>query len=156
LSSNGGGGTGVNYRKKFQDFIKNTDEEATLEYLDTYGIALHKGTLVLKTSLDSSFSFKLIFMSPQQLNAETLRHEHGHTIQFQNKGLRQYLTDVAMPSITINMLDRMGKLPYDYFTYPWEAEANALGGSSLGQYGKPSLPEGGYNSYWDIFSLFFE
>lgn len=127
-----------------------------MEYLDIYGIALYKGTYVLKTSFDASASFKFILISSQQLDAEVLRHEHGHTIQVQNKGIGQYMTDVMLPSLTINLLDRMGKLPYDYYSYPWEAEANALGGSTLAQKWKPRLPECGYNSYWDIFSLFFE
>jgi hypothetical protein len=85
-----------------------------------------------------------------------LKHEYGHTVQMNNMGLANYALDVALPSITINLLSRHGKLPYDYYSYPWEAEANQLGGSTLSQSRKPSLPEGGYTSYWDLLLLFFE
>ena len=71
-------------------------------------------------------------------------------------GLFSYITDVAVPSITINILDRKGKLPYDYYSYPWEAEANKLGGADFSQSQKPPLPQGGYTSYWDLIQLFFK
>ena len=73
-----------------------------------------------------------------------------------NMGIGSYITDVAVPSITINILDRKGKLPYDYYSYPWEADANKLGGAALSQSWKPQLPQGGYTSYWDLIQLFFK
>lgn len=41
-------------------------------------------------------------------------------------------------------------------TYPWEAEANELGGSTCFQPWKPKLPQGEYTSYWSLIPLFFE
>lgn len=73
----------------------------------------------------------------------------------QNMGVGKYVKDVAIPSVMINVLDRKDKLPYDYYSYPWEAEANKLGGSTLSD-GKPPLPQDGYNSYWDLIKLLFE
>lgn len=74
----------------------------------------------------------------------------------QNMGIVRYITDVAFPSITINILNRYDKLPYDYYSYPWEAEANVLGDSSLSQIKKPKLPQGEYTSYRDLIKLFFK
>jgi hypothetical protein len=71
-------------------------------------------------------------------------------------GVGKYITNVAIPSVTINLLDRQGNLTYDYYSYPWEAEANKLGGFALSQDNKPPLPQGGYTSYWDLIKLFFE
>ena len=117
--------------------------------------SLYKGVLVVKTPFDSSFSFGLIDLSSEQQNTDTLRHEYGHAVQLKEKGIGKYTTNVAIPSITINILDRNGKLAYDYYSYPWEAEANELGGSVLSQRWKDPLPEGGYKSYWDLIPLFF-
>ena len=69
-------------------------------------------------------------------------------------GMVDYIFNVVVPSLTNNLLDRMGKLPYDYYSYPWEAEANQLVGVSISQ-NKPPLPPGGYSSYWDLLKLFF-
>ena len=111
---------------------------------------------MLKTPFDASFSFGIIGLSTQQQNSNTLNHEYGHKLQLDDKGIGEYMIDVVVPSVTINVLDRKGKLPYDYYSYPWEAEANELGGATLSQYGKPPLPQDGYTSYWDLVSLFFE
>ena len=73
-----------------------------------------------------------------------------------NMGIWSYVADVAIPSLTINLLDRAGKLPYDYYTYPWEAEANSLGGATISDNSRPALPQGGYTGYWDLIKLFFE
>ena len=70
-------------------------------------------------------------------------------------GWVSYITDVAIPSVTINLLDRAGKLPYDYYSYPWEAEANRLAGIEVSESGKPKLPSNADVSIWDLILLFF-
>ena len=116
----------------------------------------YKGAFVLKTSFDTSFSFGIIGLCTQQQDSNTLKHEYGHTVQMQNLGVGRYITNVAIPSVIINLLDRQGKLPYDYYSYPWEAEANELGGATLSQKWMPPLPQGGDTSYWGLIRLFFE
>ena len=123
---------------------------------DSNYFSSYKGKLVIKTSWDTSFSFGLICLSKDQLTTNILNHEYGHTVQFQNMGTGKYLFDVAIPSITINILNRQEKLPYDYYSYPWEAEANALGGATFPSGENPPLPEGAYTSYWSLIPLFFE
>ena len=115
----------------------------------------YKGAVVVKTPFDASFSFGFIGLSKMQQNSNTLKHEYGHTVQLENMGMGNYIANVAVPSITINILSRQGKLPYDYYSYPWEAEANKLGGATLSDSLKPPLPQGGYTSYWDLIQLFF-
>ena len=116
----------------------------------------YRGAFVMKTPFDASFSFGFIGLSIHQQDSSTIKHEYGHTVQFKEKGLLEYTGTVAIPSVTINILDRQQKLPYDYYSYPWEAQANMYGGTNLSQSWKPALPEGGYTSYWDIFILFFQ
>ena len=62
--------------------------------------------------------------------------------------------DVALPSLTANILWRMGKLPFDYYGSPWESEADAKGGVLRYSENTP-WPAGSYNSYWDLIKLFF-
>ena len=131
--------------------IKNTNEQIVFEanYFSSY-----EGKLVIITPFDASFSFGFIGLSNMQLNSNTLKHEYGHTLQLERMRMVDYIYNVVVPSLTNNLLDRMGKLPYDYYTYPWEAEANQLADVSISQ-DKPPLPPGGYSSYWDLLKLFF-
>ena len=114
----------------------------------------YKGAFVIKTSFSSSFSFGFIGLSQSQQNSNTLNHEYGHTVQMDNKGIFKYTLDVAVPSVTINILDRMDKLKYDYYGAPWEAEADMLGGVKRTRDNTP-WPKGSYNSYFDLIKMFF-
>jgi hypothetical protein len=116
---------------------------------------MYNGKLVIINPYKGSFSFGFIVLSRKQQTSDVLRHEYGHTIQWDNMGVIGYIANVAIPSITINILEKQKKLPYDYYSYPFEAEANRLGGSTLSQ-NKPPLPEGEYTSYWDLIQLFFD
>ncbi len=148
----------VNFLEDVEEDFKNydtTNQSEDVVFSSNY-FSNYKGALVVKTSLDTSFSFGIIGLSAQQQDSESLKHEYGHTVQMENMGVVKYVTDVAIPSITINVLARQEKLPYDYYSYPWEAEANRLGGSTLSQDWKPPLPQGGYTSYWGLIPLFFE
>ena len=111
---------------------------------------------MIKTNAKASFSFGWIFLSRNQQTSDILKHEYGHTCQLKNEGIVKYIKNVVIPSVTINILDRQEKLPYNYYSYPWEAEANQLGGSKSMQPNKLDLPPGGYTSYWDLILLFFE
>ena len=111
----------------------------------------YKGAFVLKTSFKASFSFGFIGLSRAQQNSTTLNHEYGHYKQFKNLECWNYFTDIAIPSITANVLHRLGKLQYDYYTSPWESEADALGGvNNRARIHENSWEDGGYNSYFDL------
>lgn len=162
----GGGGGGASFAcagfravkdgiNKFKDFVANESEAKALQDVKEYGVAFYKGVLIIRTHFDASFSFGIIGMSEKQVDLDTLRHEYGHTVQMKNKGLLRYTTEVAIPSITINILDRKGKLKYDYYGAPWEAEADMLGGVNRTSNNTP-WPAGVYNSYWDLIKMFWE
>ena len=136
-------------------FVNNESEVETLQNLTNYGVSFYKGALVVKTPFDASFSFGIIGLSEDQQNVNTLNHEYGHVLQMKDKGLGAFIIDVAVPSITINILDRQGKLDYDYYGAPWEAEADALGGVNRTS-GNTPWPADAYDSYWDLLKMFWE
>lgn len=134
--------------------LDTNDPEVVLENLEKYNKAYYHGVLVVKTPFDASFSLGIIGLSVYQQDENTLKHEYGHTKQLKEKGVR-YISDVLIPSVTINLLDRLGKLPYSYYGAPWEAEADALG-EAIRTYDNTPWPEGAYTSYWDLLKLFWE
>ena len=58
-----------------------------------------------------------------------------------------------IPSVTAFALDKMGKLPYDYYGSPWETEADRYGGASNND---EPWPEEVCDSYMDLIKLFLE
>ena len=76
-------------------------------------------------------------------------------LQLDNLGWGSYISEVALPSLTANILDRWGKLPYDYYGSPWESEADQLGGV-IRQKDNTPWPKGAYNSYGDLIKMFFK
>ena len=137
----------------FKNYDRNNQSEEKV--FESNYFSCYKGGVVVKLPFDTSFSFGIIGLSTQQQDLDTLKHEYGHSVQMDNMGVVKYITNVAIPSVTINILDRQGKLPYDYYSYPWEAEANKLGGTALTD-SNPPLPKGGYTSYWSLVLLFFK
>ena len=129
-----------------------TNEDADVVFSSNY-FSCYNGVTVVKTPFDASFSFGVIGLSIYQQDEITLKHEYGHTVQMENMGLGNYLPNVFFPSITINILQRQGKLLYDYYGAPFEAEADALGGVNRTKDNTP-WPEGFYQSYWDLIKLF--
>ena len=131
---------------------KSADVVFSANYFSNYD-----DTLVVKTPFKGSFSFGFIGLSRSVKDPNTLYHEYGHTRQLKNMGWGSYIVDVAIPSLTIAILYNMENLPYYYHSYPWEAEANELGGASFTNIRDlPLLPIGGYTSYWDLIPLFFK
>ena len=77
-----------------------------------------------------SFSFGTIYRNtsvhadPKGIN--TLRHEYGHTVQLDNLGAVDYAL-LVVPSFTCATLDHLGLLNIDYYSLPWEFEADMYG-----------------------------
>ena len=110
----------------------NTDERVAL---DAKVFSMYKEKLVLKLPIGANaFSLGAIFLGDEVGSAkyieqeQTVQHEYGHTQQLEQLGLQDYLLLVAIPSVTANVLDRMRMLPYDYYSSPWEYEADLSGG----------------------------
>ena len=88
-------------------------------------------------------------------DVNTVKHEYGHTKQLENMGVSRYTKEIALPSVTANVLDRVGKLDYDYYGSPWEAEADLLGGVSR-TYNNTPWPDDAYSSYGDLIKMFWK
>ena len=105
---------------------KNTDID---EVLNARHFSSYMGVPVIKLPMgDSGMSLGVIFLGKDVKSRELLLHEYGHRLQLKNMGYFRYLFKIFIPSLTANILWRKGKLPYDYYSSPWEAEADALGG----------------------------
>ncbi|MBQ8393462.1 MAG: RHS repeat protein [Clostridia bacterium] len=115
----------------------------------------YKGVLVVKTPMKSSFSFGFIGLQNNTTNPNIIKHEYGHILQLRKYGQAKYIFNIAIPSVMIHFLQKKGKLPYDYYTYPWEAEANELGKAEFPPKGQP-LPPDADVSYFGLIKLFFK
>ena len=112
--------------ERFKKFIHNRDEKNVLL---AKRAAFYNGRLILKTPFKASASFGIIFISRKQNSLVTLRHEYGHIIQLKKIGFFRFFVKVAIPSVTGNLLHRMGRLSTaEYYGLPWEHEADEYGG----------------------------
>ena len=147
----------VNTYNNIKEDINNYNkynEDPEVVFSSNY-FSSYKGTFVLKTSFDASFFYGFIGLSKTQQTETNLNHEYGHAVQADNVGMFKYTFNVAIPSLTANVLDRYEKLPYDYYGSPWELEADMLGGVNRTS-DNTIWPEGAYNSYWDLIEMFWE
>ena len=137
--------------ERFKNFIHNRSEQAVFQ---AKRAAFYNGRLILKTPFKASASFGIIFISKHQNNYVTLRHEYGHIIQLKSMGFFRFVARVAIPSLTGNILHRMGRLTSaEYYGLPWEHEADEYGGVMRGSV---ILREGTWKTYKTIFKRFFK
>ena len=116
--------------EQVSEFINNEDE---MKVLNAKFIAFYKGKMVIKLPVGTdAASFGIIFMGNEiaadEAGIRTVRHEYGHTKQFDELGIIQFTTKVAIPSVQGYYLDKQGKMPYDYYSAPWEYQADQYGG----------------------------
>ena len=134
-------------KQDVKDFrINNTSEKKVLE--SNY-VSAYKNTIVIKIPGSSGVSFGVIDVGNKTTSTNLVKHEYGHRLQLENMGVINYTTDIAIPSVTANLLQRMGKLPYDYYGSPWEAGADELGGVHR-TYDNTPWPEEACDSYGDL------
>lgn len=102
--------------------INNQSENVVLN--STY-FSAYKGVPVVRINSNSgsSFSFGFIGLDKNYADANTVKHEYGHTVQLDEHGLFEYILEVAVPSLINNYLDQKGKTD-NYYGAPWEAEAD--------------------------------
>ena len=118
------------------DYVTNTDEEVVLE---ADGIAFYNGVPVIRLPIGWNAAFYgVIFLGDKYTNnqygRDTLNHEYGHSLQMDKYGPLLFTTNVATPSLVGNGLNRLGWLPCNYFSLPWEHEADILGGVTRANY----------------------
>lgn len=87
--------------------------------------AFYKGTLVVRTNMERSGSFGIIFLARNTNyidNPEDMvRHEYGHIIQLEQLGVIRYSLCIFIPS-----WQKWGSK--SYYDKPWEVTADVYGG----------------------------
>ena len=74
-------------------------------------------------------------------------HEYGHRLQLDEMGYVDYTLNVAAPYVVAWFVDLQGKLPFDYYSSPWEAGADKYGGVEPRSFEDPWQPSDGYYRY---------
>lgn len=130
--------------------LLNEDEQ---KVIDATYVSAYKQVLVIKLPIGyNGASFGAIFLGDKITSIQTVRHEYGHTRQLREMGIYLYIVDVAIPSIIGNLLDREGKLLYDYYGSYWEAGADELGGV-IRSVKNEKWPNGADSSIWKLCSM---
>jgi len=124
---------------------QNTDEETVLR--SNY-ISAYKGKFVIRHNVkgQTSCSFGILFINSNDsatdpiywADADTIKHEYGHTVQFDQLGLIRYLIYIAGPSVNAYNNGTNGVYYYDQL---WERAADYYGGLDRGNYSPDSLAE---------------
>lgn len=116
------------------EYVTNEDEVVVLE--SPLPIAFYRGRLVIKTSLigKDAFSFGVMVIGTGNVNdpagegIKTVKHEYGHTVQFDEYGILGFTAFVAIPSVIGYHKDKNGTLGCYYYDQPWERQADIYGG----------------------------
>ena len=136
--------------------IMNSDPEKVIQsnYLSAY-----KGIVYIKVhSIVPDWfglSFGVVFIG-DGVTVDTVKHEYGHTRQLFQMGIPSYLVNVAYPSVIGWALDYCGVLECDYYSLPWEYQADIYGDVNRenGTYSYHSSVNKYYARYCDY--LFFK
>ena len=133
-------------------YITNTNEQTVI---NAKYFAFYKGKLAIKLPIKNNAAFYgCMFIGNDVTDETTIRHEYGHSLQWEKRGGLLYTCNIAIPSVIGNIVDRFDKLAYDYYTSPWEAEADQLGGVERQIVGDPWTEE--YNSLWAFIKMLLE
>ena len=113
----------ANFARDIKNYDKyNTSEQKVLEsnYFSSY-----KGKFVLRTDMDRSGSFGILFITHETNNRtnpeDVIRHEYGHTKQLDQLGIVNYALFIGLPSWQEWSSDY-------YYDRPWEVTADTYGG----------------------------
>ncbi|MDD2267980.1 MAG: RHS repeat-associated core domain-containing protein [Eubacteriales bacterium] len=97
----------------------NSDEAKVLR---SKKVSFYKGIPVFRTNLKRSGSFLAIWLNQNSsVNADTVRHEFGHSIQ-------QLIMNPVFYGISIAIPSYFAWGPWSYYNKPWEVTADILGG----------------------------
>ena len=141
--------------EKIKNDKKNYSKHNTSEQIviDAHYFSSYRGTFVLKLPIGrNAFSFGIIGIGHKAKGVSLVRHEYGHRVQLRNMGILRYIFGVAIPSLTANILNRLGRLPYDYYGSLWEHEADILG--RVEGRNAELWPKDAYRTYLDLIRLF--
>lgn len=140
------------FKEDRKNYNKNNTSESSV--LKARFFSSYKGVFVLKLPIGkNAASFGILMIGNKVTDINIVKHEYGHRLQLKKLGFFKYLVRIAVPSITANLLNKMKKLPYDYYGSPWESSADFLGGV-IRKNGAVPWPEDAYKSYKDLLKLF--
>ena len=108
--------------------LSNSDEEVVLE---ANYVSFYKGTLVIKVPGDVGLSFGIIILGNDVDEADDVKHEYGHKLQYNDLGPYRYLAVVAIPSLATYWLSEKNDwVDKNYYNMPWEYDADKRMGVS--------------------------
>ena len=108
------------------NYLKANDKEEKV--LNAHYFSSYKNTFVLKTGKYSAACLFFIWMGKKVSDPQLIKHEYGHKLQRKRLGFVKYIGKVFVPSFICHRLWVKNKLPYSYYSLPWEYEADSLGG----------------------------
>ena len=143
LADFGGGGSsytsgGVStqgHHISMKELLDTNSTETARKNLESYGVTFYRGVSVMK--VDSmgygALSFGIILMGGSNLQdpgfSNTLKHEYGHAVHFNQIGPIDYFVTTAIPSLIFAEATNQGAFPDQYYyDLPWERTADQLGG----------------------------
>ena len=104
--------------------IHNSDPEKVVQ---SYYFSAYKGIVYIKVPGYFGLSFGVVFIG-DEVDAEIVKHEYGHTRQLFQMGAFSYLVNVAIPSVVGYVLKANDVINETiYYSLPWEYQANILG-----------------------------
>ena len=123
--------------------LHNESEDVTLA---SNFFSMYKGQLVLRSPLQRSGSFGIMFLKYDCANGgsvedarNVVRHEHGHYLQMSQMTPAQYFLCYGIPS----MKNAASYAYYgDYYNKPWEITADILGGVQSRGHSQRDIIEG--------------
>ena len=114
-----------NINKDIQKFDINNEKENVV--LESHYFSAYKGVIVVRVPVAIGLSYGIIVLGKGK-NETSLKHEYGHSVQLKQMGIIKYTSQVAVPSFVASWVHAFGKLPFDYYTSPWEFGADFHGG----------------------------
>ena len=101
----------------------NDNEQKVIE---AHYFSCYKGHPAIKLPIgDNAFSFGALFVGNEVHDTETIKHEYGHAVHFDQIGPIKYALFVGIPSL----VGYWSNVPYnEYYSQPWEYIADSLGG----------------------------
>ena len=123
--------------------LHNESEDVTLA---SNFFSMYKGQLVLRSPLQRSGSFGIMFLKYDCANGgsvedarNVVRHEHGHYLQMSQMTPAQYFLCYGIPS-----MKDAANTPYygHYYNKPWEITADILGGVQSRGHSQRDIIEG--------------
>jgi len=110
------------------ELIQNALAKIVIKFTGAGYTKTYKGKLLYTHNKNFGVSLGKYIIISHNAGSQTLSHEYGHCLQSEKLGIL-YLLVVGLPSITMNIMTRMGILePENYYKRFPENWADKLGG----------------------------